>query len=163
MAETVIEQGNGTAAGSQGQRTFTQDEVNAIIADRLKRESAKYTDYESLKTKAQKFDEMEEASKTELQKANEKADALQKQLDALTKSNSVRDIRDKIATETGVPASLLSGDTEEDCKAQAKAILEFAQKTAPYPSIKDGGEPQNNKGKQSVENQFADWFEKVIK
>ena len=49
-------------------KTFTQDELNAIVSDRLKREREKYADYESLKEKATKLDEIEEASKTELQK-----------------------------------------------------------------------------------------------
>ena len=39
---------------------------------------------------------------------------------------------------TGVPAGLLSGASEEDCTAQAQAILEFARPG--YPSVRDGGE-----------------------
>ena len=80
MAETVNQETNGTAAETQEneQRTFTQAEMNAIIQDRLTRERGKYADYEALKAKAAKFDAAEEAGKTELQKANEKADALQK-------------------------------------------------------------------------------------
>ena len=61
--------------------TFTQEQVDAIVAERLKRERAKYADYDDLKTKATKYDEAEEASKSELQKATEKAAALQKRLD----------------------------------------------------------------------------------
>ncbi len=53
--------------GNQEERTFTQDEMNAIIADRLSREKSKYADYDELKKKALAFDEGEEASKTELQ------------------------------------------------------------------------------------------------
>ena len=49
--------------GNQEEHTFTQDEMNAIIADRLSRE----TDYDELKKKALAFDEAEEASKTEQQ------------------------------------------------------------------------------------------------
>ena len=40
------------------EKTFTQEEVNQIVGDRLKRESAKYADYDALKTKAEKFDEV---------------------------------------------------------------------------------------------------------
>jgi len=158
MAETVIEQENGTVNESQETKTFTQEEVNAIIADRLKRESTKYSDYESLKAKASKFDEMEEANKSELQKATEKADALQKKLDDMTRNNSVREIRDKIASETGVPAYLLTGESEESCRSQADAILQFAQKPNPYPTVKDGGEIQHNNTKKTAQDQFADWF-----
>lgn len=71
MAETVNQETNGTAAETQEneQRTFTQAEMNAIIQDRLTRERGKYADYEALKAKAAKFDEAEEAGKTDLQKA----------------------------------------------------------------------------------------------
>ena len=47
-----------------------------------------------------------------------------------------------MAAATGVPAELLSGDTEESCTAQAQAILKFAQPG--YPSVRDGGEVATN-------------------
>ena len=57
MYETVNQETNGTAAAQQEPRTFTQDEVNAIVADRLTRERAKYADYDDLKAKAGRVDE----------------------------------------------------------------------------------------------------------
>ena len=47
---------NGTAPSRQEERTFTQAELNAIVADRLARERAKYADYDKLKDKAGKAD-----------------------------------------------------------------------------------------------------------
>lgn len=124
---------------SQGGRTFTQEEVNAIIADRLNRERSKYSDYDTLKTKAEQFDAAQEAEKTELQKETDRANALQAKLDAMNKATELRNIREKVSKDTGVPTDLLSGDTEEACSDQAKAILAFA-KTGNYPKVKDGGE-----------------------
>ena len=119
------------------QRTFTQAEVDAIVSDRLKRERAKYSDYEDIKAKA----EAAQSGQDDLQKATARADDLQKQLDALTEANKARDLREKIAEETGVPAKLLRGDSEEDLRAQAQAIMGFAKASRPaYPSVKDGGE-----------------------
>lgn len=87
MAETVHQEPTTPAAeGQQPERTFTQAEMNAIISDRLSRERSKYADYDDLKAKAQQFDAAQEAGKTELQKANEKAAKLQEQLDTLTKA-----------------------------------------------------------------------------
>lgn len=122
----------------QGGRTFTQEEMNAIIADRLNRERSKYADYDTLKTKAEQFDKAQEAGKTELQKETDRANALQAKLDAMNKATELRNIREKVSKNTGVPTDLLSGDTEEACSDQAKAILAFA-KTG-YPKVKDGGE-----------------------
>lgn len=162
MAETVHQELTIPAAEGQqnNERTFTQAEMNAIISDRLSRERSKYADYDDLKAKAQQFDAAQEAGKTELQKANEKAAKLQAQLDSMTRANTLRDIRGKVAAATGVPAELLSGDTEEACTAQAQAILKFAQPG--YPSVRDGGEVRN-KPTGSTRQQFADWFAQVTK
>lgn len=139
-------------------KTFTQEEVNAIIGERIGREREKYADYEALKEKAVKFDEMEEASKTELQRATEKAAALETELLTIKKSNEVREVREKVAKDTGVPAHLLSGETEEACMDQAYAILSYKNesKAGNYPAVKDGGEV-SKVGKPTTRQQFAEW------
>lgn len=142
------------------ERTFTQAEVDAIVGDRLKRDRAKYSDYDDLKAKAAKFDELEEANKSELQKAVELNQTLQTELDALKNANALRDIRSKVAEETGVPMNLLTADTEEACRTQAEAILGFAKPTG-YPNVRDGGEV-TNVGKPSTRQQFANWASEVF-
>lgn len=134
MENTVNTQGIESTANQQ-EKTFTQSELNSIIETRLAREKEKYADYESLVEKAKKFDEAEEAQKTELQRMTEKADALEKKLSHLETENKTREIRASVAKETGVPVELLTESDKEACEAQAKAILSFAgsQKKA-YPS-----------------------------
>ena len=123
------------------ERTFTQAELNAIVQKRLGEEKAKYENFEELKEKALKFDKIEEESKTELQKATERAESLQKELDAIKTANEERALRERIAQETGVPASLLRGSSEEDLKAQAEGIMGFVKASgSAYPSVRDGGE-----------------------
>lgn len=157
MSETVNQENQATETTG---KTFTQDEVNAIVTDRLTRDRAKYADYDDLKAKAEKFDQIEEANKTELQKANERADGLQAELDKLKNENAVRDLRTKVANETGVPVNCLTGNTEEECRAQAKAIAEFAKPSA-YPKVRDGGEVQHTTGGAN-RDKFKDWFEANI-
>lgn len=152
--ETVNQEVNATEETKE-QKTFTQEEIDQIIGARLAKIRATYSDYEDLKAKAAKFDEIEEASKTELQKMTERADALQAELDGMKKARDLRDLRDKVAKETGVPANLLSGETEEACLEQAKAIMEFAKPGA-YPSVKDAGEVRHT-GKRTTKEQFAEW------
>lgn len=152
MSETVNQE------ETKETKTFTQDELNEILNDRLGREKAKYSDYEDLKSKAAKLDEIEEASKSELQKATEKATNLQKELDAMKKADSIRQIREKVSQENGVPANLLTGETEEACVEQAQALLEFKKAQTPgYPQLRDGGEPQGTV-KSTTRQQFAEWF-----
>lgn len=136
-------------------KTFTQADVDKIVGDRLQRERSKYSDYEALKGKADKYDEIVESGKTELQKAMEKNEALEAELSSMKKAEAIREIKIKVATETGIPAHLLTGETEEACREQAEAIKAFAKPA--YPVIKDGGEVQNVKG-QSTRDQFAEWF-----
>lgn len=149
-----------TVKTEQETKTFTQDEVNTIVQERLFKERKKYEgiDLDALKEKASKFDEMEEANKTELQKANERAIALEAELNSLKSANEIRDIREKVAQETNVPANLLTGNTEEECKAQAEGIKAFANPT--YPTVKDGGEVLNVT-KPSAKEDFKQWFRAV--
>lgn len=140
-------------------RTFTQEEVNAIVGKRLAEEKGKYSDYEEIKAKAAKFDEAEEANKSELQKAMERANNLEAELNGLKKSEEIRQTREKIATETGIPANLLTGDTEESCKAQAEAIKAFA--TPNYPKVKDSGEvPKTVSGNAKAD--FAEYMTNIF-
>lgn len=141
-------------------RTFSQAEVDAIVRERLTRDRVKYADYDALREKAARLDELEEASKTELQKAQDRATALDKELKELRQANVLRDLRQRISTETGVPVSLLTESTEEALKAQADGILSFARPG--YPVIRDGGElPTLPPAKQDTRDQFADWFAKI--
>ena len=146
-----------STAQQETERTFTQTELNAILKDRLEREKSKYADYEELKSKATAYDEAQEASKSELQKANELAEKYRAELDDLKKAADVREIREKVAKETGVPASMLTYDTEEQCSEQAREILAFA-KPKGYPSIPDRGEAQHSGAPGTNAEKFADWF-----
>lgn len=150
--ETVNQE---TATEVNEERTFTQSELDQIIGERLKREREKYLDYDSLKEKAQRLDQIEEDAKSELQKAQERAEKLQTELSELKHAEEVRNIRDRVAQTTGVPASLLTGDTEEACTEQAAGILSFKTSTN-YPTVKDSGEiTKSIEG--STRQQFAEW------
>lgn len=157
MEEKTVTQEEKTV--EQAERTFTQAEVDAIIGDRLSRERSKYADYEALKEKAGKYDLIEEEQKTEIQKMTERADALQAELDKIKAANSAREMREKIALETGVPANILSADTEDACREQAKAILAFANPG--YPQVMDAGETRG-KFKPTPKQQFAEWAEQAF-
>lgn len=141
------------------ERTFTQAELNAIVSKRVSELTAKYENYEELKKKAAKFDEAEEASKSELQKATEKANLLQQELDSIKSAEEARQIREDVAKETGVPAHLLTGSTKEECEAQAKDIMAFA-KPGMLPTVPDGGEVRNTGGKKT-RDQFADFINQL--
>lgn len=134
MGDNGTQGAQGVPQGQQGtgQDFFSQEQVDAIVKDRLAREREKYKDYNALKGKAVEYDKQQEASK----KAQEQVEALQKELSGLKEQEKIRSIRTKVSGETGVPSELLTGDSEEDCKTQAEAILKFA-KGSKYPGIKE--------------------------
>lgn len=150
--EEITTQTDGQQEQAKAPETFTQEDLNRIIQKRV----AKYADYDVLKEKAAKLDEIEEASKSELQKAQERADQLQAELDKLNKAEELRTIRNEVAEKTGVPSGLLTGTTREECEEQAEKILNFA-KPAGYPQVKDAGEAPG-KLKKDTRDQFAEWM-----
>ena len=157
MENTDLKNQEENVTESQEERTFTQAELNAIVQKRIAETAAKFENYEELKEKAAKYDTIEEESKTELQKVMERADALKKELDGLKKEAAVRTIRASVAEEMGVPASLLTGETEEECKTQAEGILSFAKPNA-YPAVKDAGEARKPASDQTTNELFAEWM-----
>ena len=91
-----------------------------------------------LETAQKRIRELEKAG-NDLQAAKERATALETELNGLKNANRIRDIRAAVAKETGVPMELLTADSEDACKAQAKGIQDYA-KSGNYPDVRDGGE-----------------------
>lgn len=69
-SEGGTEGGDGKPADKPA-ATFTQDQLDAIIKDRLGRQKAQFADYDDVKAKAAKLDEIESASKSELERERE--------------------------------------------------------------------------------------------
>ena len=160
MNETVNQDQKQTVQQETVQeKTFNQAELDKIVGERLAREREKYADYEALKEKASRLDTIEEANKTELQKATEKAAALKSELDALKKEKEVRELRETVAKETGIPVNLLTGITVDECKAQAEAIKAYANPS--YPTVTDHGELQRQP-KGTAQEQFTEWANAVL-
>lgn len=80
---------------------FTNEQVEAIVEQRLARERKKYSDYGDLKDKAEKYAEYEEAQKSELQKAQEAAETAKKQRDQALQEANDRLIRAAFMAEAG--------------------------------------------------------------
>jgi hypothetical protein len=151
MEETVKQETTETTET----KTFTQEEVNRIVGERVAREAGKYSDYEDLKAKATKYDEMEEANKTELEKAQERASELEAELKSIMDAEAVRVMREKVSEETGGPANLITATSEEEAMEQANAIKQYATPT--YPKVMDSGEAHSVSAVKTRE-QFAEWF-----
>lgn len=126
-------------APAEQERTFTQTELDAIVRDRLKREREKYADYADLQTKAKAYDEAQEAAKSELQKAVERAERAEAELTAMRQERERSELVARLAAEKGVSAEMLarmSGDVAEN----AAWLAEQDAAKPKYPSVADTGE-----------------------
>lgn len=144
-------------------KTFTQDEVNAIVQDRLFKERKKYEgiDLEQMKADAEAMTGKLAESEQKLASETERANGLAAELDAIKKANEIRDIREKVARENNIPADLLHGEDEESCKTEAEKLVEFARPKG-YPSVKDGGEVKPPTKKETTQELFAEFAEKML-
>lgn len=119
-----------TADPGDGQQekpqTFTQADVDRLIAERLKREREKFRDYGELKTKAAEFDKAAEAQKTAEQRAVEQAQQAQQRADQLLQRAVRSEIRALAAEKFADPddpggfldvTRYISGDGDVDVDA----------------------------------------------
>lgn len=150
---------------NSNENTFTQEQVDAIIADRLARVKGKYSDYEELKAQAAKYAELEEASKSELQRAIESAEKsnariaeLEKQIADAETEAARKKLVDKVAKKYHVAADkkrFMRGATEEELIEEAEILGEpFAK-----PSKKDGQKPANI---SESTDPFAEWVDAIF-
>jgi hypothetical protein len=135
-------------------KLLAQDEVDRIVEQRLARERAKFSDYDTLKARAAKADELEAANATETEKAIAKA--TKDATDAVTKVErdkaNQRIVRAEIKALAGTKLQdpndavrLLDltsftvdddGNVDEDA---VKAAIDELLKTKPYLAADGGG------------------------
>ena len=119
--QTPAEGGTETAEAEKP-RSFTQDEVDRVVGERLARERSKYADYDEVKKKAVEFEELQAETATELEKAvakarkEERASALQ-EYEIERRSNrlqvAVSNHARELADVDDVVLNLERGDTNE--------------------------------------------------
>jgi len=140
--------GNNTAeAGEQQQNqeqaesTFSQEDVNRIVQERLQREREKYSDYDELKTAAERAQELEAEKQTLAERVAEfEAKEEQSKLVA------------QVADDAGVPADALRGNTQEELEAHAEVLKSLMKTTGP---VIPGQEKRPNKVEDSEERKAA--------
>jgi len=130
----------------------SQEDFDKAIQARIAREQSKYSDYADLKAKAEKLNQIEEANKTELQKAQ---DALL-EAQAKTKALEVANLRAQVAEAKGVPSTLLTGDTKEAIEAAADALLSFKGQTPSAPKSDALGRTNTSSTGGTTSAQFAE-------
>lgn len=126
MSEASTEGGTNsgeTPAADEFKAITTQDELNAVIKDRIDRERSKFSDYKDVKAKATRLDELEAANQTEAERTAKRITDLETEL-----NNTRRDsLRLKIASAHGITDAddidlFLTGSDEETLTKQATRL-----------------------------------------
>lgn len=102
-------------------KTFTQDEVNAFLAEDRRKAQAKYADYDDLKSKASKLDEIERNNLSEVERLKAESERIAGEL----ATERATRLRLEIASEhdiTGDDLVLLTATDEATLRAQAARI-----------------------------------------
>lgn len=121
----------------QAESTFSQEDVNRIVQERLQREREKYSDYDELKAAAERAQELE-AEKTTLAERVAEFEAKEEQ----------QKLVNSVAEATGIPAAALKGDTKEELEAHAEVLKSLMKTTGP---VIPGQEKRPHKVEESDE------------
>ena len=108
--------------GGEFKAITTQDELNRITGERVRRAEAKFADYDALKTKAGEFDKATEANKTALQVALDRADVAEKKVGGYEQRDQATKWAEDAVKGSTIPASILRGSTEDEIKAHFEQV-----------------------------------------
>lgn len=153
----------GAVDGSSGfTPPATQADLDRIISDRLARERAKFGDYDDLKAKAAKFDQAEEATKSEIQKA------IDKQAEAEARASMAESelTRYKAIAKHGIPEEyqhLVVGSDEATLERSAASVKELLGKSMDPPKARTDGPRVPGEGKPSPKALNSDALEDALR
>ena len=133
------------------EKTFSQEELNSIVSDRLNKEKEKFDkQLKELTEKNNAYEQQIAAFTSQLEEVNKKVaahDSEIKERDGKIKAYETQHIKMRVAHEVGIPyelANRLSGDTEEDIKKDAESIKGLLGNQKQVPPLK--GTEENNSG-----------------
>ena len=104
--------------------------------------------------KAKKFDDVEEASRTELEKAIARAEKAEESLSDREAQDERIKVRDAVAKAKGLPPGLLRGSSKEEFEEHADELIAAGIKPAAAPSSNgqgDNGEQVSETGEKSAD------------
>jgi len=142
----------------------TQEEFNRMIAPRIERVKAQFADYGELKSKAEQFDQMRQASKSEQEQLTEQLTALRTQFE----QQQAESKRLSVIAKHGIPTDyqeLIIGADEAELEARAEKVKALiASKTDPFPAKADPSQGAGGGGgKKTTAQQFAEFAEAAFK
>jgi antitoxin component of RelBE/YafQ-DinJ toxin-antitoxin module len=143
-------------------QTFTQEQVNSLVGQARAQTRAKYAKFDEYKAAYEKLQEIEESSKSDLEKAQARAARAEAELGAIKAEQEVSLLRSQVANEKGVPADLLTARTEEELNAQAEKLLNYAEQKKRPPVVNSDGFAPTTGGAKTTRDVFAQALENLM-
>lgn len=153
---------------SEFKKIETQEELDALIGDRIaraeksareqaiKETSAKYADYDEIKKQNTQFTETIAKLNEDAKSSAAKADEDKKTIDDLNskiKGYETDSVKTRITLELGLPyglASRLSGTTEDEIRKDAESLIKMFGKKAAPASSREPDSYADNSRKESL-------------
>lgn len=127
----------------------SQDELDKVLSRRLERERGKFADYDDLKAKAARLDEVTQAGKSEAQREKERADAAEQRA-AKAESEALRSriaVEYRLSQEDALTLQhVASEDGMRTVAERLKAAAEASRRPAPRVTPLASGSAQPPKG-----------------
>ncbi|AEG14705.1 putative prophage lambdach01, scaffold protein [Desulfofundulus kuznetsovii DSM 6115] len=127
--------------------TMTQEELDRIITERLKRERQKYADYDELKKAAEELKKLKEAQMSEQEKLQARLAEYERktaELEIALQEARLEATKLRVLEEIGLPktfASRIFGTTEEEIRQDAQELAKLLNANRP---IGNPSNPPNN-------------------
>lgn len=139
--------------GGDSEKTFTQSQLNALLAQQRRDVESKFSDYPDLKSKAQQYDALEESVKSDVQRANESAAEFKARADSEAAEKTaakLENLRFRISAKKGLDPELwdrVTGTNEEEIEADVdKLVSKFSvhERKSPIGALRSGASTASN-------------------
>lgn len=165
--QTLAEKTQTSAEGGGFTAITTQEEFDRAIKDRLNRAEKSFEhkfkeEHKDVFEKAAEFEKLEEANKTELQKAQDQLANATKQLEGYRHKAQVATWAQEASEKYGIPANILRGDTQEEIESHAQSLKNFYEGKPASSVVESDGFAVTKKKTGSTREQFAETMDELF-
>ena len=140
----------------------TQEELDNIVKERIRREREKYSDYEELKNRVSELETENSALKSTVEDDKQTRADLDAQiidLQGKVTNYETASLRTRIALQNGLPYDLadrLQGTDEEALKADAERLAGFMRPATPQAPLRDTEPPIGDSKEMQMKQMLRD-------
>lgn len=142
------------------ERTFSQEELNSIVGDRLSKEKEKYTKQISeLENRISEYESKVTTLTSQYDELNKSAQTYQAKL----KEYDTQSVKMRVAHEFGIPyelATRISGESEDDIRKDAESLKKVIESAKGVQPLRNNEPPET---KSKVDSSLRELAEQLAK